>query len=70
MTHQATPKRQFIVMAFTIFMLFPLPKRSFLLSGFAVLATGTNRVEKLCMELGIHDELSLLYEPIIKLLFF
>jgi len=53
-----------LVIAGLIFLAF-LP---LFLSGLEDLTFGTNRVEDLCTRMGIHDELSALYEPVLRLL--
>ena len=62
------PGRQIVSKIAFLFLILLLPFIPLILSFFEHFVLGTSQVERLCRDLGIHDELSLIYEPIIRLI--
>ena len=67
MTEQERPIRQLTARLGALLLIVLLPFVPLLLALAESVVLGTNRVERLCQRLGIHDALGQLYEPVIRL---
>lgn len=61
------PAGAMMLVAGIVFLLL-LPFLPLLLAAVENLTMGTNHVEEFCRQIGIHDELSVIYEPVIEFL--
>ena len=68
MTDEEKPIRQIIARTSIVVLFLLTPFIPLLLAFAESLSFGTNIVEGFCKRIGVHDELSLLYEPVIKFL--
>lgn len=69
MDDEEQPGRSFTSKAGALFIILLLPFLPLILAFVEQFVLGTDHVEGLCREVGIHDELSFIYEPIIRLFF-
>jgi hypothetical protein len=62
------PIRQIIARVSIVVFFLLTPFIPLLLALLENLSFGTNKVEGFCKQIGIHDELSILYDPVVKFL--
>lgn len=68
MTEKEKPIRQMIARASIVVLFLLTPFIPLLLALLESLTSGTNKVEDFCRQIGLHDELSMLYEPVVLFL--